>query len=229
MWQLNSREASFDLNTKGCQSILKKIITLTILLLISLPFIVLAGDTDYDIAIRGQDAFVIGKIIGVKGNLNSVHIEKVLMGDVEGEDIQVEKPKYPSSFENPKIGHYYVLSLDKKDAVYEIKYGGYKADSADYRTLKLEYATPGSVNERIQQFINSGRFIEADKKAKERKAEEAKKQQPIQTSLASTNETTHVNTGNLFLNGKAAFITIALIICSAAIFMFLNKKSKKEQ
>jgi hypothetical protein len=154
---------------------LKKIAVLTILMLILLPCIVFAGDVDYHIGIGEQDVFVIGKVIDFKDNLYSVHIEKVLMGNIEGTDIKVEKP-VQHDLPSYALGHYFVMSLDKQDTTYKFKYGAYMADSTDYKTLKLEHARPGTYIERIQKFINSGKFIEADRKAKEKKSKDKSSQ-----------------------------------------------------
>lgn len=147
-------------------------------MLILLPCIVFAGNTDYYIRIGDQDAFVIGKIIDFKDNHYSVRIEKVLMGNIEGSDIKVEKPEQ-HDLPSYAIGHYFVISLDKHGTSYKVKYGAYMADSTDYRTLRLEHARPGTYVGRIQNFINSGMFIEVDRKAKEKKSKDKSSQSTI--------------------------------------------------
>ncbi|SDH31870.1 hypothetical protein SAMN05443529_11222 [Desulfosporosinus hippei DSM 8344] len=207
---------------------MKKVIALTILILILLPSIALAGDVAYDIAFGDQDAFVIGKVTNMKDNLYSVHIEKVLMGDIEATDIQVEKPKYPSGWDNPTVGQHYALSLDKKNTVYEIKFGGYKADSTDYKTLKLEYADiPGNAVLEVQEFINSGRFIEADKVAKAKKNKEVSSQAISETNINQENavQVSNTNSESPFSSTNTVWATVAVIICGSLVFK-LYKFSK---
>ena len=212
--------------------ILRKIIALTVLILMLVPFAVYAGDTDMSIKSGDQDAFIIGKITGYEDSIYSVHVEKTLMGEVDSTDIYVEKPKYSPDLDNSSVDHYYALSLDKKDTLYEIKFGGYKADSADYKTLKLEYANsdPGNVSTRIQEFINSGKFVEADKKAKERKSKKSNSQT---VSVPSTNQENAFQSSAtttkfaILSSSYAVWIIVATIACISSVLMFIKLKKPK--
>lgn len=152
----------------------KSLLFLILLLIVFLPCFVYAGDTDQWIEAGDQDAFIICKVTDYKDNLYFVHVEKVLMGEMDSIDVKVEK----SSTDLPKyaVGKFFVMSLDRKDTVYKVKHGAYMvkhgtytANNPDYRALKLEYAASYNINGRIEKFINDGKFIEADKEAKEKK------------------------------------------------------------
>lgn len=131
------------------------------------PCTLLAGRIDQCIGNGEQDALIIGKIVEYKDNMYFVNVEKVLMGEMESTDIKVEKPNPDLS--SYAVGQYFVLPLDKKDAVYKIKFMAFMTDSTDYKTLKLEHSRPDTYVGRLQKFINDGKFIEADRKAKEKK------------------------------------------------------------
>ncbi|KIL35941.1 hypothetical protein SD71_11275 [Cohnella kolymensis] len=129
-----------------------------------------AGDTDQWIARGDQDALVIGKVTSYKDGMYTVDVQNTLMGTMEEKKIKIAFPHNPNSVE-PAAGDYGLFSLDEDDDHYKSAYGVYKVDSPDYRTLKIARAVEhDGIRERLQQFINSGAFMEKQKQAPAKEA-----------------------------------------------------------
>lgn len=150
---------------------MKKFLLTAVFMVFVLAGTAAAGDTHMSIMYGDQDALIIGKVVAKEGGRYIVNVEKLLMGNIDGGVIEVDDFKLYGFTGEPGIGDYGVFSLDKKRSIYQVKYGAYKADKADYKTLKLSNSHYGIIAE-IQKFINSGKFYEADKKAKEREQKE---------------------------------------------------------
>jgi len=66
--------------------------------------------------------------------------------------------------------------VNEHNGNYGIARGAYQADSTDYKTLNLLQAKEGYIPAKIiQEFINTGAFIEADKKQKRKTFSESMK------------------------------------------------------
>lgn len=127
-----------------------------------------AGDTDQWIVQGHQDALVIGKVTAYKDGVYTVLVENTLMGKTESTEIRIAFPEYPNSVE-PAAGDYGLFSLDEDGGLYKSAYGVYKVDSPDYRTLKISRGEHDHIRERLQDFVNSGAFIEKEPGIAERK------------------------------------------------------------
>jgi hypothetical protein len=85
-----------------------------------------------------QDALVIGKITGHKGSKYTVELIHVVSGELNKKTITVISDfKYRFLEIDPNIEDYCVLSLDKSIWSYKIKWGSYKVNSDNYKTLKF--------------------------------------------------------------------------------------------
>lgn len=155
---------------------MKKLIFVVSLSLVLLVFsgVSFAADTLYRILHADendsfkaeQDSFIVGQLIGRNNNFFTVKVLKVISGKVDSNNILVpDNIKYSWREELepfPKINDFCVMSLKKLGDNYKITYGVFKADSGDYKTLKLiseemRY-TPGILADVacIEWYVNSG-------------------------------------------------------------------------
>lgn len=113
---------------------------------------------------KDQDAFIVGQLMGRQGDKFTVKVLKILNGKVNSGTILVSnKFVYFGQQETlpPNINDFCVMSLKKVGDYYNKAWAIYKADSGDYRTLKL--ISQGPVEEGISGelacinwYINSG-------------------------------------------------------------------------
>jgi hypothetical protein len=105
----------------------------------------------------------------------SIKVEKVLMGNISSDVFKLTNTEY-SKVPFLKSGEIRVLSVNEHNGNYGIARGAYQADSTDYKTLNLLQAKEGYIPAKIiQEFINTGAFIEADKKQKRKTFSESMK------------------------------------------------------
>lgn len=113
---------------------------------------------------KDQDAFIVGQLTGRQGDKFIVKVLKVLNGKINSGTIQVSGDfLYFGQQDNsmPNINDFCVMSLKKIGDYYTKAWGIYKADSGDYRTLKLIPNGPagqGMFGELacINWYVNSG-------------------------------------------------------------------------
>ena len=97
-----------------------------------------AADQLHRITHNDQDALVIGQINRQEDNDYIVNVLHVISGKLDRTTIKVSKDfKYEHLDTEPSIDDFGIFSLDKGVLGYKVKYGVYKADSGDYKTLKL--------------------------------------------------------------------------------------------
>jgi hypothetical protein len=143
------------------------IISALFILAVILSTSVFAGEAYQMLMSGGQSALVIGIVESVNEEFSSIKVEKVLMGSISSDVFKLTDTEY-SKVPPLKPGEIWVLSLNEHNGNYGIAEGAYQADNTDYKTLNLLSAKEGDIPAKIiQEFINSGVFIEADKKAKE--------------------------------------------------------------
>lgn len=125
---------------------------------------------------KDQDALIVAQLKEQQGEKFTVKVLKTLSGKVDSDSILVSGDfSYFGQQEKsaPKINDFFVMSLKKAGGYYKKAWGIYKADSGDYRTLKL--ITSGAAGEGmtgelacIKWYVNSGGtesnfFFEGDK------------------------------------------------------------------
>ncbi|PAB60322.1 hypothetical protein [Anaeromicrobium sediminis] len=99
---------------------------------------VLAGDILFRLTHGDQDALVIGKITDHKRSKYTVEVIHVVSGELNKKTITIISDfKYRFLEIEPNIEDYCVLSLDKSIWSYKIKWGSYKVNSDNYKTLKF--------------------------------------------------------------------------------------------
>ena len=104
---------------------------------------------------------MIGQINRQEGNDYMVNVIHVISGKLDQPTIKISKNfKYEHLDTEPSIDDFGIFSVDKGVLVYKVKYGVYKADSGDYKTLKLIKTTDIPHSRRgdlaaLQYYINS--------------------------------------------------------------------------
>lgn len=141
-----------------------------VLILVGFPREVLAADALYRMLHadevesfrEDQDAMIVGQLMGKKNEAFEVRVLKVLSGKVISDNVLVLSDfTYGWNKENPSLSDYGVFSLKKMGSSYKKAWGIFKADSADFKTLKLlpsNAPTPGLLADlaSIEWYVNSG-------------------------------------------------------------------------
>ncbi len=109
-----------------------------------------------------QDAAIVGQLTDKKGDTFTVKVLKVISGKVKSDTISVKDNFAYQGFskENskPQVNDFCFLSLKNKGSYYEKVWYTVKADSGDYRTLKLLFEDErigGGDIPAIQWYVNS--------------------------------------------------------------------------
>lgn len=109
-----------------------------------------------------QDAAIVGQLTGKKDDTFTVKVLKVISGKVKSDTISVKDNFAYQGFseENskPQVNDFCFLSLKNKGSYYEKVWYTVKADSGDYRTLKLLFEDihfGGGDIPAIQWYVNS--------------------------------------------------------------------------
>lgn len=111
---------------------------------------------------KDQDAMIVGKLIGRQDDNFTVEVLKVLSGEVKSSTISVSSDFYYGwSQTMPMVNDFCVMSIKKSLNVYNKAWGIFKADSGNYKILKLvpENAnSPGLSADLacIEWYVNSG-------------------------------------------------------------------------
>ena len=110
-----------------------------------------------------QDAFIVGQLVENRNGRFLVNVITVLSGTVKSNEIWVESFEYGwgAVETTPQVNDYCVMSLKKRSLHYKIAWGTYRADSGDYRTLRLmtddtEFSACQTDIAAIQWYVNSG-------------------------------------------------------------------------
>lgn len=117
----------------------------------------LRGDVEY------QDALIVGRLIDKQEDKFSVRVLKVISGKASSDIIYVASDFYYGWVETelPAVNDFCVMSLKRSQGVYRKAWGIFKADSGDYRTLRLVPENARSTGLSgdlacIEWFVNSG-------------------------------------------------------------------------
>jgi len=115
---------------------MKKLGLIFLLLLLSIHP-AMAADQMYSIIHEYQDALVVGEIVREIADSYKIDIKHVISGNLSQKTITLQKNFKYFTKDTPSVGDFVVLSLDKKVLNYYIKWGAFKVDSGEYKTLKL--------------------------------------------------------------------------------------------
>ena len=89
---------------------------------------------------KDQDAIIVGRLVDNKYEFFTVKVLKVVSGKMRGSEIKVLSDfqyGYGDTGMKPVVDDFCVMSLKKTSGFYKRAWGIFKADSGDYRTLRL--------------------------------------------------------------------------------------------
>ncbi len=90
---------------------------------------------------QDQDALIVGRLSGTDGGFFEVEVLRVISGEVVGDSILVEggfSYYWSDAYSRePKVGDFCVFSLKRIGNFYKNAWGTFKADSGDYKSLRL--------------------------------------------------------------------------------------------
>lgn len=200
----------------------KKVTVIILILLLSINTNVFAGDIPESIMLGEQEALFIGEITNVDTNLYNIKPLTIMMGSIEKAEIQVKKfDKYYGTDDNPKIGDVIVAVLLDDNKINDTWI--FKCTSEDYKTLEL-ISEPYEIVIRYQQYINEGRYFEAQKKI-----DEDKKQSAAETNVSIQDRDTNQNNYKdksikTFLINNIFMLLSALITIIVFVIFIIYKK-----
>lgn len=145
----------------------KKISIIVFMLLLFTRVNAYAGDIPESILLGNQNALLIGKITSAKNDTYSIEPSTIMMGKIETKEIQIKRfDKYYGTGDKPKTGDFIVVRLLEDNKIDDLWI--FKSTSLDYKSLKL-VSEPYDMVIRYQQYINEGKYFEAQKKIDEKK------------------------------------------------------------
>ena len=200
----------------------KKVTVIILILLLSINTNVFAGDIPESIMLGEQEALFIGEITNVDTNLYNIKPLTIMMGSIQKAEIQVKKfDKYYGTDDNPKIGDVIVAVLLDDNEINDTWI--FKCTSEDYKTLEL-ISEPYEMVIRYQQYINEGRYFEAQKKI-----DEDKKQSAAETNVSIQDRDTNQNNYKdksikTFLINNIFMLLSALITIIVFVIFIIYKK-----
>jgi len=176
---------------------------------------VFAGDTPEAIMSGKQRALFTGKITAINSDIYSIIPSTIMMGSIQQSEIQIKKfDKYYGTNNKPKIGDFIVAVLLDDTKIDDSWV--FKSTSEDYKTLKL-VSEQYDIVVRYQQYINKGKYIEAQKRIDENK-EVSINPTKVNLETIQSNKVESYQTNNKF--------TLPLILLvTGVIFLFIVKFS----
>jgi hypothetical protein len=124
-----------------------------------------AGDIPESIMFGKQKALFIGKITAINDDTYSITTSTIMMGNIQQSEIQIKKfNKYYGTNDKPKVGNFILAVLIDDNNIDDTWV--FKTTSQDYKALKLVSEPYGMVI-RYEEYINEGKYIEAQKKIDE--------------------------------------------------------------
>lgn len=118
-----------------------------------------AADVLWRLTHGDQYSLAIAEVEKVDGNILEVRVAHVISGNLLKQQIKVEVKEWNLQLLGQSIsqGDKVIISLDKDEANYSIKWGIYKVSSLDWQTLKIIAPTkPAGDMAAFQWYVNSG-------------------------------------------------------------------------
>lgn len=115
----------------------------------------LAGDIPESLLTGDQQAIVIGQIVSHEGGTYQIRPDTLLMGQVEGEQIDTLIASYYGSSVTPRQGHWVVLVI-RQDGTVDQDWL-FQCSSGEEETLEL-LSEKYSMVERYERYINEGLY-----------------------------------------------------------------------
>lgn len=211
---------------------IKRISIFTCVLLLFISTNAFAGDIPEGIMLGHQKALFIGEITSITEDTITIIPSTVMMGSIMESEVQIQIfDNYYGADEKPKIGDYIVAVL-----LYDNKIDDgwvFKASSDDYKSLNLVSEKYDMVV-RYEEYINEGKYFEAQKKIDEEKTEsidsidvEEDEIEPIDSKIVEEENALKLEnskTQSDIINNKLVLGAISIIFIIIALFVLKNKK-----
>ena len=211
---------------------IKRISIFTCVLLLFINTNAFAGDIPEGIMLGHQKALFIGEITSITEDTITIIPSTVMMGSIMESEIQIQIfDNYYGSDQIPKKGDYIVAVLlygNKIDDGWV-----FKASSDDYKSLNLVSEKYDMVV-RYEEYINEGKYFEAQKKIDEEKTEsidskdvEEDEIEPIDSKILGEENALKLEnskTQSYTSNNKLVLGAISIIFIIIAWFVLKNKK-----
>jgi hypothetical protein len=170
-----------------------------------------------------QKALFIGRITAINTDTLSIIPSTIMMGSIQQSEIEIEKfDKYYGADNKPKTGDVIVAVLLEDNKIDDLWV--FKCTTEDYKTLKLDTQNSEKYDMvgRYQQYINEGKYFEAQKKIDERKKAAIN---PTDVSVESK-ETVQNNKTQSYLNNNQFVVTLLLIVTVIVVFIIVRFKKR---
>ncbi|MBW9158947.1 hypothetical protein [Clostridium tagluense] len=198
----------------------KKISIIIFIFLLFTSTSVFAGDIPESIMAGKQKALFIGRITAINTDTYSIIPSTIMMGSIQQSEIKIKKfDKYYGTDNKPKTGNLIVAVLLDDNKIDDLWV--FKCTSQDYKTLKLDSEKYDMVV-RYQQYINQGKYFQAQKKIDESKKVSIN---PTDISVESK-ETVQNNKVQSYLSNNQ-FVVILLLVGTVIVAFFIVRFKKR--
>lgn len=183
-----------------------------------------AGDIPEGIMLGHQKALFIGEITSITEDIIIIIPTTIMMGSITESEVQIEMfDNYNVTDKRPEIGDYIVAVLLDDNKI-DDKWI-FKASSDDYKSLNLviseKYRMADNMAVRYEEYINDGKYFEAQKKIDEEETESIdSKAVGKENALKLENSKTQSD----IINNKLVLGAISIIFIIIFLFVLKNKK-----
>ena len=196
----------------------KKISVIIFIFLLFISTVVFAGDIPESIMEGKQKALFIGRITAINTDTYSIIPSTIMMGSIQKSEIQIKKfDKYYGTDNKPKIGNFIVAVLLDDNKIDDLWV--FKCTSEDYKDLKLDSEKYDMVV-RYQQYINEGKYFEAQNKIDENKKVSIN---PTDVSVESK-EIAKNNKVQSYLTNNQFVVILLLVVIGVVVFFIVRVK-----
>lgn len=198
----------------------KKISIIIFLFLLFTSTVVFAGDIPESIMEGKQKALFIGRITSINTDTYSIIPSTIMMGSIQKSEIQIKKfDKYYGTDNKPKTGNFIIAVLLDDNKIDDLWV--FKCTSEDYKDLKLDSEKYDMVV-RYQQYINEGKYFEAQKKIDEN---EKVSINPTDISVESK-EIVKNNKIQSYLTNNQFVVILLLVVIGGVVFFIVRVKKR---
>lgn len=186
-----------------------------------------AGDIPESLMLGEQQALFIGEITAEDSDTYTIKPLTIMMGDVPQEEVKVDKFDYYGTNATPKTGDYLVVVLLDDNEIDSSWV--FKATSDDYKTLRL-VSEKYNIVKRYQNYINEGKYFEAQKKLDEKAKEEIEPDELVieneETAIENNSDQT-VNTQVVISTKNIVFLILTILVLFLIIVMYIFVSKKR--
>lgn len=195
-------------------------VVIILICLVILPTITYAGDIPESLMQGEQQALFIGKIVKKDAETYIIKPTTVMMGSVAQEKIKVGKFKYCGTSDIPEIEDYVVVVLLEENKIDDSWI--FKATSGNFEKLELVSKKYNySMVDRYQEYMNKGKYFEAQKKLDKMKNEEV---DTVKNKEEKNKSNKDSNNNSVSRNRKLKRNILIYIAICVSIYIFKTKK-----